>query len=364
METSPLGLNVARAYLKNYGQFLVNVRSAPKPPAVITACIDSNNDIPLLKQMARDLPHTKIVGRVVVKDTDGKFHLKPEAVGDNREWIASTEDFLNTWRALGRDGMSLYCLNEPGTYYDASKPDEVERINRLVKWTCNVLTDAATENTSLTVLNMGTGHPPLDNDQWDMRLDPILRRLSLYRDIHFLGLHEYLPEQDRIGRFLAMIRRCQTLGIEPPRVIFTEGGYDSDKGDRNGYKDRKVPGEIYFDVLTGLIERVYRPYIDAGIILGYDVFACGDSGGWKQYDVEDDRGFWSGWARWSYKPKPAPVVVQVPEPVEEPKPAPAPEVPVNVQRGLHYAAIASLHRKLAEHYERLAKLELGEEVPT
>jgi hypothetical protein len=168
----------------------------------------------------------------------------------------------------------------------------------------------------------------------------VLAALSKGRDLHTLGLHEYLPEPGRIGRFKAMIERCTMLGIQPPRMVVTEFGWDSDGGSQNGYKSRGIDGADYAMKLIDLVETVYRPYVDDGTLLGLNVFSYGNSGSWANYDVENDVGFWDTISGWHYEPTPIP----------KPEPAPAPVVPPPTIT-TNYAEVVKALRALADALE-------------
>lgn len=348
MIQSPLSFNAFLPKIHNYPRFIKRMQKLN--PRALVALVDSDNDIPMIERLKGDLPNTKIVGRVVVEDTDGKFHQKPQAQGDTRDWVASPSDFMNRWGRLGRSGRTLYALNEPGTAYEATKADEVANIERLVKWTCQTLQMGTLSDTSVCALNMGTGQPGLVNGEWDPIFDPILKLPPGTWDRHLIGLHEYLPKPGRILRLKALVKRCETLKVQPPKLLITEAGWDFDPNSGeptwyNGYRSRSRSGEIFFNDMRTLIEVDYRPYIDAGILLAVCVFCYGcSSSRWNAYDVEEDDGFWACVDGWQYVPAAAPVVVLPPATVEEPKPVPATK---------RYAKIVALLRELADELEQL-----------
>lgn len=348
----PLGVNAHLAYV-DIGKLIERMQWLR--PRTLVGFIDSDNDMPKVRTLKAALPDTLVIGRAYLKDgVEGKFHLQPEAPGDIREYIAAPADVVNRWGDLGKIGMSLNVHNEPGT-------DDPDRVTRLVKWTCDALDYAVTQAVHLTVLNLATGHPRLSGKQWDYLFDPLLLTLSKYRDWHTLGLHEYLPEDGRIGRFKAMIERCKVLGIQPPRVVMTEFGVDSGPGEKvNGYKSRGWDGADYAMKLIDLVERVYRPYLDDGTLLGLNVFSYGNSGIWNNYDVSTDQGYWDTLKDWHYQPTAVKPVEVIPVDILVDKKAPeilqpaAPVAPATTPAApSSYATIAGLLRQLADAFEAL-----------
>lgn len=331
---NPFGFNVHLRYMKDYGKFLRRMNDLN--PAVLTVMVDDNpggkeDQTVYIKALAASLPKTLIVARVKHK-MDGGYHTKP--VGDPRYWVASPTDFLNKWGDLGRGNMTLYSLNEPN-----GKVPDVEHKDRLVRWCCETMDEAAKRGISLTLPNFGTGLPDLGlTSEWDATFDPILIALSKYRDQHYIGLHEYLPgEPYRVGRLLFMLARCQTLNIPPPKIIITELGVDNDVSadTRNGYKSRNWSGDYYMRALAATYKHTYSSLVGSGKLIGTCAFCYGNSGGWESFDVEDDQVFFdtlqalinSGGLT---PTKPIPIIVPPPAPptVEPPlPPAPPPADP-------------------------------------
>lgn len=335
--TSPLGFNVALVKLHDYPRFLDRMRKLQ--PSAITACIDSDNDIDKVLKLRGDLPDVKIVGRVV-HPVDGAFHLKPKAIGDNRQYVASPADVLNRWGALGKNGGILYLANEPGT-------DNKDDVARLVMWMVECIQLATGSGISLCIGNFSTGTPGMNDGEWDSRFDPVLKALS-GSDMHYLGVHEYRPNPGRILRFVGAIERAKTLGIKPPRFLITEAGWDRDvnstePSNLRGYKSRAISGDAFAQQYINLCERDYRPYIDAGILLAVCIFCYGNTGGWEDFDVEEDTGFWDRLAKWNYRPALPPPVTATPAPTFISPPA----MPHK------YARIVNLLRELANEFDEL-----------
>jgi hypothetical protein len=289
----PISVNAHIRYMKAYeGGFLPWIKQLN--PAVLVTMVDDNppgkeDQTPYIQQLAAQIPHTRVVARVK-HDLDGGFHTKPQT--DPRRWVADPDDFLNKWGHLGKRNMSLYALNEPDDGIDDDGKVDPEKVKRLNEWCVAVMEKAAARDISVTIANFGTGIPAEVTRQWHFAFDPILCCLSKYRDLHLLGLHEYLPDEVfRVGRFRFMLSRCKELGIPPPRVIITEHGVDTDGGPRNGYRSRGWSGAQYGDILLDVYQRIYRPFVESGVIAGLCVFSYGNSGGWESFDVESDKDF-------------------------------------------------------------------------
>lgn len=336
--TQPNGFNIHLRYVKDIGKLYRRMDSLQ--PAVQTVMIDKDEHIPFVLDLAARYPQTLIVGRV--RDVnDGGFHTEPVNDPQQRKYIASPNDFLNRWGALGQGkNLSLYTLNEPMCKEDMTD----DEIKRLTDWYVETVNLAKGRGISLTGPNFGYGQPGLNrpvNDQWDARLDPLLYNLSANRDTMFLALHEYGPgEPHHLGRLLFMLARCHELKILAPKIVIPEFGLDSTTSPQNGYKARGLSGDAYVKQMSPVIKRIYMPLVEQGILLGWCFFSYGNSGGWDAFDVEDDEPFFDtlsyAIASGSMKPtKPIPPYFPPPEPpvVIEPPPAPveppppAPEVP-------------------------------------
>lgn len=298
-EQQALGGNIHLRYLKNPGKLIE--RWKPYNPSTLTVMVDDNepgkeDQTKYIVELAAALPDTLIVSRVKHR-MDGGYHTKP--VNNPAYWVASPDDFLNKWQHLGVGNMTLYALNEPDDGIDDKGVVDREVIYRLNSWFVETAEKAAQRGVSISGPNFGKGIPALGPDgEWNPEFDPILIVLSKHRGLHFLTLHEYGPEDDpyHMGRYKAALRRCVTLGLPPPRFIFTEIGADkADTGDSipNGYKSRGWSGTYFVNWLIDKLKRIYKPDIEAGIIVGLDVFSDGASSPeWEPFNFEEDEGFW------------------------------------------------------------------------
>lgn len=300
-EMQVLGANIHLRYLKSPGTLIARLR--PYQSSTHVVMVDDpdapgkEDQTKYIIETARQLPETRIVARVKHR-MDGGFHTKPQT--SPVDWVASPDDFLNKWQHLGVDNMTLYALNEPDDGIDGQGVIDKDQVDRLNNWFVEVAEKAAERGVSITGPNFGKGIPALAADgAWHSAFDPILHVLSKHRGLHFMGLHEYGPEEDpfHLGRYKAMLRRCDQLGLAYPRIIFTEFGVDkADSGDQtiNGYKSRGWSGTYYVNWKIDKLKRIYAPQIAAGIIVGVDVFSMGASSPeWNPFNVEEDGGYWA-----------------------------------------------------------------------
>lgn len=295
MVRTPIGLNIRLRYVQDIAG--LRKRLADLKPAWCVLCIDKDDHAPYVKQFAIENPDIHFIARVVdvnpdaagTEPRDGKWHLKP---WDDRKYVCSPEDFLNRWGELGKNGLTLNVSNEPNGYEDRERPGNLKR---LAEWTLELLKLATERGISVCVLNFATGHPALvkgpNGTEWIPEFDAVLRYVSEHRQ-HIIGLHEYLPGvgiDNRIGRIGALINRCTTLRIKPPRVVITEYGVDyAGEKDRDGYNSRGWGSDFYADNLYDLMDVPYKPHLQAGVLEGACVFVYADQGRFKNFDVEPD----------------------------------------------------------------------------
>lgn len=282
MRRTPIGLNIRLRYIQDIAG--LRKRLADLKPAWCVLCIDKDPHAEYVKQFAIENPDIRFIARMVdvnpdsdkAEPRDGKWHLKP---ADGRKYLASPEDFLNRWGELGKNGLTLNVSNEPTGYPMSDQPDNLQR---LADWTLELLKLATARGISVCVLNFATGHPMLvkgpNGTEWPSVFDGVLRYVSEQR-LHLIGLHEYLPGvgiNDRVGRIGALINRCTTLGIKPPRVVITEYGVDNNgPAALDGYKSRNWPGDFYAHELYNHIETTYRAPLESGVLEGLAVFVYG-----------------------------------------------------------------------------------------
>lgn len=275
--TSILGFNTHIRYLKDYTDFVAfNQRIAP---AYNLAYVDNPAHLPYAKTFA-DSQQGKTVVRLW-HSLDGAFFLRPEGVGDNRYYIASPQDYLDQYGAYAQGNMILNVLNEPSGYLDSAST------TRLITWMSELLTIAARRKLQLCILNWSDRHPKLIDGQWDSAFDDIIKIAAGYPELFYIGVHMYGP--DKLTEHLeGYFKRCETLGIQPNRVICSEFGLDTTGGADNGYKSRGWTGKQYADWQIGQVKSDLKPFIDSGKLVGLCTFCAGNSGGWQHFDIEPD----------------------------------------------------------------------------
>lgn len=314
MSKTQIGLNIRLRYVQDITA--LRNRLTALEPAWCVLCVDKTEHIQYVQEFAREFPAVQFVGRLVDvnpdggEPRDGKWHTKPQ---DERNYLCSAEDFLSAWGDLGRDGLLLNVSNEPNGYADG------DNLTRLAAWTLEVLELATTRGIACCVLNFATGHPLVvrgaGGSEWTSTFDAVLRYVSANRQ-HAIGLHEYLPGtgvNDRVGRIGAMVNRCTTLGIQPPRVVITEYGVDyNGLPGIDGYKSRGWGGDLYATVLSDTVKQVYEPFISSGVLEGAAVFVYAGGERWKGFDVESDPVFFDTLQRTAPRIEAAPVEVIAP----------------------------------------------------
>lgn len=273
---SRLTINIQVSYVSNWQHTLDFLRKLN--PFAVVACIDNMSNIGRIDEIATNLPDAKIIGRFIFNG-DGGMHLKPQAPGDNRQYIVSPTDALNAWGALGKGkNRMLYFANEPQVTGAA-----VDNIARHVAHTSETIQLATQRGIALVIGNYGIGQ------HLTPAFDAVLHLLSVHSDIHALGIHCYAPADlteglDTIGE------RCRVLGIKMPKTHITEFGYDASNGSDplNGYKSRNISGIQYATWQKNCIQNVYSYYLNNGILQSVATFTWGNDASWKAFNVETD----------------------------------------------------------------------------
>lgn len=268
----------------------------------------------------------------------------------------------------------------------------------LLNWHIQVMKLAIQRKRRLCILNMGVGQP--GPDSWKDAKE-LVTLASQHRELFILGLHEYaggvitsgliggdpkfiqpetwpIPSQAKAltrwhcGRLKFLVDQCREWGIQTPRVVITEAGFDftGDIGtwlnklrftppnkSINGWKTLVDQWRDWWPMWSA--EEAYAKQLlwaqdalwaDAeGVLL----FGWGDSGGWGAYDVSA-----AGVLQAQLESGPAPVVVPpvvtppapTPTPVPVPTPNPPPQSPAPVKP---YAEIAAKLRELAALFDSL-----------
>jgi SH3 domain-containing protein len=253
------GLNILSQFMADRGALLQYLQRL-QPVSVVAM-----DDIGFTRQIKSLLPSAAVIHRQY-HPRDHEFHT-----------IMSPTDWLNAYAQFGQGNIYVQCLNEPQGYGD---------VTQLVNWCVEVMQLASGRGIRLALPSFAVGHP-------DSRLvangafDPLWRAFDRYPQ-HIYGCHEYAVQSTiderpfRIGRFLDMIQRVDTLGLPRPRIIVTESGRDIGGGQEDGWKGIGWSEEAYAQFLHG-----YQDFYAA-----YNVSACifcygrGADGRWSSFDVE------------------------------------------------------------------------------
>lgn len=276
---SRLTINVMPQYVANWAKVWGFLRLL-EPVAVVVG-IDDMKAANRVYELQSALPNTLIIGRYIFSQ-DGGMHLKPD---DSRKYIVSPLDALSSWGDLGKGGRMLYLLNEPQA--NGALQDDIARLSA---WMLEAISLASERGIRLCIGNFGVGHPMLmGNGEYDARFDDVLTALSKTRDSHALGMHVYQPA-DTLTRLEGLIKRCKTLGIQPPRVHITEAGFDAGSGSDplNGYRSRGYSGTQFGLFQVDKVKNVYSPYMTDDVLQSVATFCWGNDASWKNFNVESD----------------------------------------------------------------------------
>lgn len=355
MTQSIIGSNAAIRYLKAYDAHVAYWREVN--PAYQLAYIDKPDHTVYIEQYAQSLPNSMIVARIY-HPLDGGFHLKPTGAGDTRHYVSSPVEYLSAYGWLGRKrNIILNVMNEPNAN---GSPDEMLR---LVAWMLDYIPMAAASETKSVLFNWADRNPKIINDMMDSTYDSVLKLMAVHPDLFYMGMHFYGPDEI-VSHLDSYVARCKILGIKPPRVIGTEFGIDSTGGTERGYKSRPNYINIYASWQETVIKGSLSGHIKSGVLVGLDVFQEGNSGGFDDFDFENDTGYKSEIKRAALAgeinvPNLAPSPIPTPAPTPEPPPvvpdpivSPAPYIEIATQ----YAAELAAHYKgLYEVWDKIAK---------
>lgn len=165
----------------------------------------------------------------------------------------------------------IQCLNEP-------RGDQ----RTLAAWCAELIARADRQGRRLALPNWSTGNPDPEAIA-DGLYDPLWRALAA-SGRHLLAVHEYAKEDParepwHVGRYRAILRRFDALGLTRPRIIVTEAGRDLGGGKGDGW--RSVFSEEQYADFLAEAQAVYNA--DGITAL---VFAFGSGFGWDSFNVE------------------------------------------------------------------------------
>jgi hypothetical protein len=246
----------------------VNVLAMPQPniPALLAwvakakppyAVVMDGPDIATRIRMVS--PNTQIIFRRYRAD-DAKLHETTSPTA----FLESVADLPGAWIAQA--------LNEPGG-------DQAQ----LANWCAALVRLADVHERRLALPNFSTGNPDPEAVA-DGLYDPLWRAMAA-SGRHVLGLHEYAlvdpaSEPWHVGRYHAILRRFDALGLKRPTVVMTEHGRDL-AGGRDGW--RAVFNEEQYADFLETAQETYRP---DGVCACVFSWGGGFEGRWATYDVQ------------------------------------------------------------------------------
>ncbi|MBI5667389.1 MAG: hypothetical protein HZC41_05215 [Chloroflexi bacterium] len=346
---SRLSLNIHGHNVPDKGR-LLGFLQATQPHAVLVM-----DNFALAQEIKLLLPETMLIYRAWPDD------------GIYRQ--LSPEDWVNRKVAeLGGADIWAYTTNEPG-FSDAA-----------LNWLVLIMELAQPRGLKLVVGNWAVGTPGTDSD-WP-RARRLLELLDQNRATMVLGLHEYAcgiitsgfiggnpqfiaPEtwpQDvhnlslfHCGRFNFLVRYCRSIGLNPPRIVITEHGFDDVSDIKpwaeslarpgnylniRGWKSLQAQWPQWFSSLGWSPERALfeqLAYADRVIYQNSPVeaqliFSWGHSSpDWEQFDISQALELQQHLIQYAQQPERRPAPVGKRAPVGERSPddrsAPAPPVP-------------------------------------
>jgi hypothetical protein len=302
--TNRLGLNIRISAVNDKGA-LYRYLQATRPATVVVEVI-STNDMGAVQEVRAQLPQSSTV-IVRVKDTDDGAQWQPGGI--------TPEDYIRRYGAFGRGGLVLQVLNEPDPGGDS------ERRKQLSAWLRAVIDVANASGVTLCVFNPGTGNPSVNSQlSWE-GYDELLQALATRK--HLLGVHIYHIKGLDIGwmdSIEAVINRCLSRNLTPPRIAVTEYGCDIGGGENDGYAGAwGLSAQQYIALMQSTFADRWRKYVQFGSLEGLCIFAATDNG-WHGFNVMPIlRELQAAIAAGAFSADPvAPPVVEPPKPVEPP----------------------------------------------
>lgn len=226
-------------------------------------CVVSH-EAPVISRLELDSPNTTFIYRDSPPgrgtDDDVHLHVPPEA-------------YVRYLHAKAPPRAALYLGNEPNDLYGAAQ------------WSLEALKACDEVGRVGVFLNLSYGRPEPHHWAENRPLSQLVETLSGTR--HILGLHEYcgpgkLGEGYWIGRCRNVNRRCEEMGIAPPRIAITELGVLAfvnhvDKALLDSHKGWQAAGMSAAEMMAELY-LAYDLYADLPNVIGTALFCAGDWG--------------------------------------------------------------------------------------
>jgi hypothetical protein len=245
----------------------LNVLGMPQPdiPALIDWLVTAKPRYTVVMDSADIATRAAMTGTTIIfrryRADDAKLHETMTPVA----FLKSISDLPRNWIAQ--------CLNEPGG-------DQAQ----LAAWCAGAVRAADQRERRLAIPNFSTGNPDPEAVAGGL-YDPLWRAMAA-SGRHVLGLHEYAlvdpaSEPWHVGRYHAILRRFDALGLKRPAVVMTEHGRDL-AGGRDGW--RTVFNEQQYADFLETAQEIYRP---DGITACVFSWGGGFDGRWSSYDVQN-----------------------------------------------------------------------------
>jgi hypothetical protein len=253
--TSRISFNVHGSNVTNPGR-LKYVVTELQPAALLVL-----DNLDLARELKVLVPNCNVIYRHYGSNGDGDLHKQ-----------MSPQDWINTRKADSYGGIRLHVMNEPS--FDQS----------VITWLTELLRLAAPLRLPLIIGNWAVGNPL--PEQWPMA-KTLLQLLDQNRDLFQLGLHEYAggvvtsglyggyPDNAGVqpgtpggvnliqpanwpndvsavtryhmGRFKFLVDYCKSVGMNPPRIVLTEHGFD-DTSDIKAWEDTLTKTDPYLNI--------------------------------------------------------------------------------------------------------------------
>lgn len=289
MNKSIIGSNAALRYLKAYDAHVKYWQEVN--PAFQVGFVDKPEHVPYIREYAAALPNSMIVARIY-HPLDGGFHLAPTTPNDIRRYVSSPSEYLGAYGDLGKmSNIILNVMNEPNAN------GSVDEMMRLVSWFIDYIPLAAAIPCKSVLFNWADRNPKIIDGMMDGLFDNVLRLMSVHPELFYMGMHFYGPDEI-VSHLDSYVARCEYLKIKPPVVIGTEFGLDSTGGTERGYKSRPNYKDIYAQWQELQVKEPVPPitktlavHIQSGVLGGLCTFQEGNSGGFDDFDFENDTGY-------------------------------------------------------------------------
>ena len=283
----------------------------------------------------------------------------------------ATDDGIHT-RMTPAEWVDRHCLplKDTGCIIACDNESQRDDMSIYAHWQARALDLAGEAGIGLAVGKQATGNPA---EHQYAQMDALWHGLHKWRALSVYSPHEYHAQTPQlsgghVNRYMLAWERCKQIGIAPPVTVIGEYGYLCSDGSRldpeHGFRRDGISGRDAANMDIAYHRDWYaRPPLNAAGQAGVTVCAyafCGNSGKWRDMNVNDD-----GWldtiAAYNATlrlPVPTPPIIDPPIP---PEPPPAQSRYVTIERAEHirlmqrekdYAALRGIMDAMIEQYEQ------------